>query len=241
VASLERRRLAGTLLEGKCTAAEEAWSAAQMRDGNFTAAESVSLAKLVGYRAFLQAGAHLSSMLSAADLFAGECSAAQFLAFAQHVVKAAELMQQPRLLGTLALNAEAYFAKMLSAAAKRLAICGRDPRVTLTLMGTWQRLQQSGVLETRGTFEQIQRHPPISESNQAVAAAMAAPGLRTCALAGCGAKEAHPKHFKSCGACRAVVYCSKEHQAEGWPSHKKACKAATKAAAAASSDGGAAS
>ena len=58
------------------------------------------------------------------------------------------------------------------------------------------------------------------------------PGLRTCALRGCGAREAHPTHFKSCAACRAVVYCCREHQVAGWPGHKKACKAARKAAAA---------
>jgi hypothetical protein len=53
--------------------------------------------------------------------------------------------------------------------------------------------------------------------------------LRTCALPGCGAKEAHPAHFKSCAACRGVVYCSKEHQMVDWRrSHKAACKAARK-------------
>ena len=58
-----------------------------------------------------------------------------------------------------------------------------------------------------------------------------APGLRRCALDGCGAKEAHSTHFKSCAACRTVVYCCRGHQVAGWPSHKKARKAARKAAA----------
>ena len=66
-----------------------------------------------------------------------------------------------------------------------------------------------------------------------------ASGLRSCALAGCGAREAHPAHFKSCAACRAVVYCCREHQVAGWPAHKKACKAARKAAAAADVEDGA--
>jgi hypothetical protein len=63
----------------------------------------------------------------------------------------------------------------------------------------------------------------------AEAAAAAAPGLRLCALAACGAREAHPSHFKSCAACRTAAYCCKAHQTEDWPSHKAVCKAARKA------------
>jgi hypothetical protein len=66
----------------------------------------------------------------------------------------------------------------------------------------------------------------------AVADSAAAPGLRCCALASCGAKEAHTRHFKSCAACRGVAYCCHAHHAEDWPSHKAACKAARKAKAA---------
>ena len=66
---------------------------------------------------------------------------------------------------------------------------------------------------------------------------MAAPGLRRCALASCGAKEAHPSHYKACAACRGVVYCCKEHQQQHWPSHKAACKAARKEAAEAAASG----
>jgi len=58
--------------------------------------------------------------------------------------------------------------------------------------------------------------------------------LRSCALASCGAKEAHKAHFSRCSACKIVVYCSKDCQLADWPSHKKACKAARKAAKAAS-------
>ena len=61
---------------------------------------------------------------------------------------------------------------------------------------------------------------------------MTATGLRSCALPGCGAMEAHPAHFKSCAACRMVVYCCREHQAADWSAHKKACKTMRNAAAA---------
>ena len=60
-------------------------------------------------------------------------------------------------------------------------------------------------------------------------------GLRLCALPGCGAREAHPKHFKLCGRCRRVVYCSPAHQSEDWKRHKRAdggCKEAPGTAAA---------
>ena len=73
----------------------------------------------------------------------------------------------------------------------------------------------------------------------AVQKSLSAPGLRSCALPGCGAREAHPTHFKSCAACRTIVYCCREHQVAGWPSHKKACKAARKAAAAEDDEAGA--
>ena len=56
---------------------------------------------------------------------------------------------------------------------------------------------------------------PVDARLIAAAAAAAAPGLRTCALAGCGAKEAHPStsraapHFQCCSikshnSCTAV-------------------------------------
>ena len=56
VASLERRRLAGTLLEGQCTALEEAWYAGQLlaREEGLTGPETLSMAKLVGYEHFFR-------------------------------------------------------------------------------------------------------------------------------------------------------------------------------------------
>ena len=48
VAALERRRMAGTLLEGKCTATEETWWASQMQQiRNWQAAEATSWAALL--------------------------------------------------------------------------------------------------------------------------------------------------------------------------------------------------
>lgn len=63
-------------------------------------------------------------------------------------------------------------------------------------------------------------------------------GLRCCALPACDAVEAHPKHFKACGRCRGVVYCSPAHQREDWKRHKRddGCTEATHAAAAAETE-----
>jgi hypothetical protein len=66
----------------------------------------------------------------------------------------------------------------------------------------------------------------------AAATAAAKRGLRACALAGCAAREVHASQFKKCAACQGAAYCCKEHQTTDWPSHKAACKAARKAAAA---------
>ena len=250
VAALERRRMAGTLLEGKCTATEEAWSAAECTGAGFSADEAARLAKLYGYNTFLGTAYSIVNLLLNAWFFAAECSATQFEAFAQRVVHATDLMQQPRSHGTTALYAEVQFSENFSSvcvadAASGLPYLlhrGLDARLVQLLTDVWQRLQRSGVLEARCILDECRRQQVSTdcEKNEAaVRAALSAPGLRSCALVGCGAREAHPKHFKRCSACQAVVYCSKEHQLEAWPAHKAACKAARKAAAASADGGGA--
>ena len=101
------------------------------------------------------------------------------------------------------------------------------------------RLERSGVLGTRN----IKTRAPVPAGSQGAYEAVVlnsinAPGLRRCALASCGAKEAYPQHYKACAACRAVVYCCKEHQLQHWPSHKAACKAVSKATTAAGAASG---
>jgi len=244
-AALERQRVVGTLLEGKCTAAEEAWvSAKRTEAGKTSALNAAAWAPLAGYDIYVGVAHSILCLLYNAWLFAVECSAAQFEAFAQHVVNAADLMQLPRSRGTMYMGAEVDFVNMFSYAMDNdLGARGVNVSLVHLMTGAWQKLQQSGVLETRGILDEVRRYKQSTASDHhnrvaAIRAAMAAPGLRTCALAGCEAKEAHPQHFKSCAACRTVVYCCREHQVEGWPAHKAACKAACKAKAA-SSDAGA--
>jgi len=247
VATLERRRVAGTLLEGKCTSDEEAWDAALWRDAGYSAADAAVYAKLVGYGFFLRLADTMFGLLRN-PLYFVECSAAQFEAFTQHVGHAAELMQIPRSHDTSSLNSEDEFVKRFSSAVQAdasgvpfLEARGLDASVVQPLTDAWQRLKRSGVLDKRGILDEIRRQDATGADafNAVIRAAMAAPSLRTCALAGCRAKEAHPQHFKHCSACKGVVYCSKEHQLEAWPAHKAACKAARKAAAASSDGGGA--
>ena len=236
IAVLERRRVAGTLLEGKCTAAEEAWytfdPGRRVKTAGYTAADAASSAALIGYEQFLRAAKHATGVLLDAFWYAAECSDAQFQTFAQQVVHAAELMQQPRRHNDKALLYEAMFADALRKTVAETGARGLDARLFQLLAGAWERLQRSGVLQARRVEECIAMLGPAQQNfHAAVQSSLTAPGLRTCALPGCGAKEAHPAHFKSCAACRTVVYCCREHQVAGWPAHKKACKAARKAAA----------
>jgi len=102
-----------------------------------------------------------------------------------------------------------------------------------------ERLRQSGVLEKRGLSSEMgaqaraENRERIERADQKRAAAAASGQLKSCAMAGCGAREAHVSHFGKCSACKAVAYCCKEHQLADWPAHKAACKAARRAAAAA--------
>ena len=129
------------------------------------------------------------------------------------------------------------FTDAFRAAVAEAGANGLDARLVQQLEGAWQRLQRSGVLQARHIEACIQYDEPRRlRLTAAIQSGLSAPDVRSCALPGCGAKEAHPAHFKSCAACRAVVYCCREHQVAGWPGHKKACTAARKAAAAAEDD-----
>ena len=238
---LRRRRLADTLLPGKCAAAEEAWSAFELRHNNaqLSATDAASWALLVGYKEFLRAAKFAITLFLCARQVAAECSDAQFCVLAQHVEEAIELMLLPRHPGGVGLGVEGELANGLrNTVDTASSVSGLAPHLAHRLAGAWERLQRSGVLQTRHIEKHSDRIKDSALVLQAkVIGSQQAPGLRTCALDGCGAREAHPEHFKRCAACRAVVYCCREHQVADWPAHKKACKAARKAAAAADEAG----
>ena len=233
IAALERRRASGTLLEGKCAAVEEAWRAGVFRRNhpNMPADLVASLAALFGYEQFLGIANNALDVLACAHLFAAECSDAQKQSFAQHVVQAAALMHLPRRKSGMPMPIEAEFTDALRRAVDVAGANGLDTRLVRLLAGALHRLQHSGVLRARHVEKSIKILAPMQEEmSAALQSSLTAPDLRSCALPGCGAREAHPAHFKSCAACRTVVYCCREHQVAGWPSHKKACKAARTAA-----------
>ena len=228
VAALERRRVAGTLMECECS------EALASRRVHSPAAEASCWAnKLVGYELFLHAAKFVVYILLNAQLFAPECSAAQFETFAQHAVHATELMQQPHDRGTSVMPSEIEFVHMWLNTVDKLGHGGLNSRLVLKLTDAWQCLRRSGVLEARGLLNEhalLGVRTTIDKTANAARTAIMSPGLRSCALPGCGVKEAHPQHFKQCSACKTVVYCCSEHHLQHWPAHKAACKAARKAA-----------
>ena len=228
---LARRCVAGTLLDGKCSH-EEVVSyrlAIQHSHSDFTFEFANSFAQLVGYAVYLQAADIMLDVRLWHRAFEAECSKAQLHAFAQQAVLAAEWIQQPRRHGNVPFAPEGSFVKTLRATIVHAGAHGLDARVVQLLADASKRLECSGVLQIRHieeAFHQITSMRVVSAA--AVTKSLSATDRRSCSLAGCGAKEAHPQHFKRCAACRAAAYCCREHQVAHWPAHKAACKAARK-------------
>ena len=231
VKALERRRLVDTLLDGKCTVTEELWSAAQVQRSNphYTAGEAASWAVLFGYQLFLNAGTYALHVLAHALRLAVELSDEHSQLFAQQAVRAAEVMKLPRRHGHLSMEEEAQFVDIFRWCLS-LIDTELDARRLQPLAVALRRLERCGVLQARKIEDALREFYPEQQAYNATALqSLTAPDRRSCALDSCGVMEAHPAHFKCCAACRSVVYCSPEHQAADWPSHKSACKAARKA------------
>ncbi len=196
-----------------------------------SAAETAASALLIGYTTFVEAAACAPRLLIAVDCGVIAMPQEQLRACVSLMADAAELIIQPRSIPLVALSVEGGFTKCMRELVRRPGCILRHGALGERLLDSWRRLEQSGVLEERRADVAMQSNIAFAHaSGSATAAAAAAPGLRRCALAACGAREAHPSHFKSCAACRGVAYCCKEHQTQDWPSHKAACKAARKAA-----------
>jgi hypothetical protein len=244
VGALQRRRAAGTLLAGACRPAEVEWLQCTyehiLQHDSDGRAAAVFIAPFVGYTAYLEAASVAATILLINNTGDFSATQQQLRACLPFIADAAELMMQPRIHEEYSLAREGRLVSSLRELIMRIEH-GVIPRGadSARLLDSWQRLQRSGVLQRRDVDRAIQfNHERGDARLSAHVAAAAAPGLRSCGLASCGAREAHPAHFKSCSACRGVAYCCKEHQAEHWPAHKAACKAARKAAAAANDDAG---
>jgi hypothetical protein len=185
----------------------------------------------VGYTALLVAAALAFYVITTASCGWAAVTEAQLAACVDLIADTTELIMQPRAHEECCLGEEGRFVDSLRKVVTRdgtFAMPQGPARARL--VDCWQRLERSDALEARADAIMVnQAFTTVTASARAAAAA--APGLRGCGLAGCGAREQHPSHFKCCSACRRAAYCCKEHQAEDWPAHKAACKAARRAAA----------
>lgn len=242
-AALFRRMDAGTLQPGRCAPLEEAWFASfvadlQQCEPDVSDPDPALFGPCVGLAAmYVAAGEALTETVFS------------FVSLPQRekfslVVRALDLLREPRPLEDSLLMPELNIVRkmltfqeiVLSGPLQRIAAA--HPFVAAQLQqvtDAWARVQASDVLQQRGLDIAGAVNDFSGESSErkaeAASALLARRGLRSCNLASCGAKEVHVSHFKSCGACRAVVYCCKEHQVQAWPDHKAECMAARKAAA----------
>jgi hypothetical protein len=242
-ATLLRRKAAGTLLCGTCAPHEEAWELACL---THSTGELRATSGEVGDAAFLRARVD-ASMLPALAPYVGynaylSCARIVFMrvilrkavaemrADVAFVCDALDMMSQPLALDTTRLRFSAETAlvhSMRSAIAHDYISATTDDVGGAQLLAAWDRVERSGVLQARNIGDAIARRACTEERVAAfAAAALAAKGLRVCALDSCGAREVHASQFKLCGACKTVCYCSREHQAAHWRQHKAACKAA---------------
>ena len=231
--TVQRRRAARTLLPGACTPVEEAWHAARRRlrlnvaDDDRTY-DATWVAPFVGYEAYLHAA---MMAINVALVLRTNADATAALLLATFAASAAELMAQPRREPEKELHGEYTYVRMLRRPLDDVATYRLDARVGALLSNAWALLQSSGVLRERDLYRRVgEAELRAAAFNAAAEAARAGEVLRRCELAGCGAREVHAAQFKKCAACKGVVYCSREHQVADWSGHKKACKAARKAA-----------
>jgi hypothetical protein len=255
MATLQRRKAAGTLLPGACRAHETTLFGhlQECRSDNpaYTPAFLADMGSLIGYVTYvgaaeivmagplLQPMFHNNCVVSLPPLPEGQLAAQRAL-----VLSALELVRQPRVLDTTCrLGGEAGLVDKCLTLVSTSAINSAQPSEWVQqLRVELRRVERSGVMQQRGMVPGLAKFDNDQAAARATGAADAVVhGLRRCALASCGAREAHVSHYKLCAACKTVVYCSKAHQAEDWPAHKCACKAARKEAAAAAAAAGGAS
>jgi hypothetical protein len=234
MALLERRRLAGTLLFGKCALHEIEWGSQQLAAvESCDVSETALSAQFVGYEAYLRV-----ARLGLLWVYLVGCrpswvpalpTAAQTELIFSCATMALDLMRTRRQDKNAAYDYEAAFQSLVLEVVLRndvhISSENRD-----ALVAALDRLKCSGVLEERGmdaalkhTRQEGQRMAAEAEADNEAC------GLHSCAH--CGARELHVAHFKRCAACKAQRFCCKECQLANWPQHKAACKAARKAAA----------
>ena len=227
---LERRRLAGTLLYGKCAPHEVEWARQWGRAPGKTCGVTATdvWVPFTGYLSYLK-----SARLALYGLLCfNDCvppTEAQQPTFFSFALSALDLMGAPRPLKDTGFHDEACLLetvrKTLTQAQAIMSYNHLD-----ALRAAYGRLQASGVVERGQMGDRYEVGKARLKKYEAKAQAdNAARGLQSCAH--CGATESHVAQFKRCSACKGVVFCCKDCQLANWPQHKAACKAARKAAA----------
>jgi len=232
ISTLQRRRAAGTLLPGALHPLEEAFNATRLKLWIESAVGSVpsTAAPLFGVETYLYAGAVTSDFVKLLRENGASLQLARFVATAADV-----MVQRPPVAHCEGpLHFELIFVDNLRRAVDNLSLLNDSyvAGIREVLSDAWRTLRCGAVQRVRTAEAEL---GDIENSRKERRAKLKADSdaavLHGCALEACAAQEAHPKHFKRCGACRTVCYCCREHQVKDWPSHKAACKAARKAAA----------
>ena len=243
---MQRRKAAGTLLPGTCRPVEVAWHTATTRHRLLVQGSSKAVvddqaarrAPYVGLETFMRVAASLGYVLNNDMLrdttgkqLSGDKAEGRFRKSLLFIAGALDLMTLPRpeYVAWVAGEPEVVrFMRMLSSTVKTLAEDGCNE--AQQVYSAWRRVLRSGILRERDVDGGIKVAKQLNSGIcSAMAEAIAAGRLRACALASCAARESHEKQYQQCAACRAVVYCCREHQLADWPAHKAACKAQSKA------------
>ena len=232
LALLERRRLADTLLPGKCALHEVEWMRRLYAAAGATAEMSTSVNKFVGYESYLKA-AQLEINAARYPAVFALLTAAQKQKIFSCSETAVNLMTASSTYEFMAFNYEALLLDVVRCIVERNGELGHFDVSGMhydALAAALGRLEASGVIEERemvGVLQRIDRD--VKHLKAKAKSDVEARGLLACAH--CGAREVHVAQFKRCSACKSVVFCCKDCQLANWPSHKAACKAARKAAA----------
>ena len=227
---LERRRIAGTLLYGKCAPHEVESQQRVVAGYTRDAHQGAQLAPFIGYEVCLRVARHALLWLCLGnDSSMVAPTAAQTHQILSCATTALNLMCAPRLPEDLSFNYEAPFLHRACELVKTDMTASVSREDHDALSAALRRLMDSGLLEERGMDDSLRNWRQKSQQTCVQAyAERAAPERQTCAH--CGAREVHKAQFKRCSACMTVVFCCKDCQLANWPAHKKACKAARKAA-----------
>jgi hypothetical protein len=210
IALLERRRLAGTLLYGKCAPHEVEWwrqvAAAHMA---CPASVATSLAHFVGYQAYACVARTMLRWLPTSRGRAGEVvmpTAAHIQQIFSCAETAVDLMSAPRAEEHCCFNFESALLDEVRGAVKDAKDDARISRVHRDgLAAALGRLEASGAIEERDLMRGVQlAQRDMVEAGAKAHADVEARGLQSCAH--CSAREVHVR--LNCAAAPAMPSCS---------------------------------